>query len=131
MPVVKPDLRTAAIEALFGARGAPLAAYAGEMVAAADAVGIDWRLIPAIAILESGGGVQACGNNAYGYASCAVDFGSPGEAIAVVAATLAGYGVDAGTAMCIWVGGSRCTTAHEIDYRAKGERLFATLDSLL
>ena len=38
----RPDHRRFAVEALFA--GAPLAAYAGEMLAAADAAGIDWRL---------------------------------------------------------------------------------------
>ena len=126
--------RAAAIAALFAARGAPLAAQAGEMVDAADRWGIDWRLIPTIAILESGGGVQACRDdpeNAYGYASCeGVDFTSPADAIETVAMTLAGgpyAGLDALSRLCVWVGGSRCTTEHELAYRDRGAGLFDAL----
>ena len=126
--------RAAAIEALFAGRGAPLAAYAGEMVDAADRWGIDWRLLPTIAILESGGGLHPCRDdpeNAYGYASCdGVDFASPADAIETVAATLAGgpyAGLDALTRLCVWVGGTRCTTEHELAYRGRGAGLFALL----
>ena len=134
--VVKQDLRGAAIAALFAARGAPLAAYAGEMVAAAVRWGIDWRMLPTIAILESGGGLHPCRDdpeNAYGYASCeGVDFASPADAIETVAATLAGgpyAGLDALTRLCVWVAGdSTCGSEHARTYRDRGAGLFALLD---
>lgn len=47
-----------------------LAHYAGNLVAIADEYGIDWRLLPAIAVHESSGGLHACDYNAWGYGSC-------------------------------------------------------------
>ena len=53
--------------------GKPLAPHAEMLVAVADEYGLDWRLLPALAMKEQGGGV-GCGFNAYGWgnggASC-------------------------------------------------------------
>jgi hypothetical protein len=125
------DTRVAAVGRLL--TGRPLEPYADEMVAAADNAGIDWRLLPTIAMLESGAGVSACGNNAYGYAACAQDFASPESAITQVAATLAGgpyTGLPPLSKLCVWVGGTVCTTEHELAYRDRAAGLFANLDSL-
>ncbi|HEY8191647.1 MAG TPA: hypothetical protein VIG74_04420 [Alphaproteobacteria bacterium] len=43
----------------------------GELLAVvARENGLDWRLLPAIAIRESTGGKQACGYNPFGWNSC-------------------------------------------------------------
>lgn len=68
----------------------PLAGYGGQFVRVADKYGLDWRLLPAIAIRESSGGKQMCGNNPFGWASCRTDFDSVQEAIEYVGINLGG-----------------------------------------
>jgi len=82
--------RAAKIDAFFGARDMPLAGTGRAMVAAAEENGLDWRLLPAIAVRESSGGKQMCGANPFGWASCRVHFGSIAEAIDTVAYHLGG-----------------------------------------
>lgn len=63
----------------------------GKMVAIASTYDIDWRLLPAIAIRESSGGLHACGYNPFGWASCAKPIGvfnSWDEAIETVGGAL-------------------------------------------
>lgn len=50
------DPRAAAIDRFFAERDAPLDGYGPTFVRAADAYGLDWRLLPAIAWKESLGG---------------------------------------------------------------------------
>lgn len=69
----------------------PLAGYGAEFVEAADHCDMDWRLLPAIAVRESSGGKQACGNNPFGWASCRADFESVEKAIEIVGANLCGF----------------------------------------
>lgn len=82
--------RAEKIDAYFKARSMPLAGYGEKMVSAAEEHGIDWRLLPAIAIRESSGGKQACGYNPFGWASCKIDFKSYNEAIDTLARNLGG-----------------------------------------
>ncbi|MBI2120296.1 MAG: glucosaminidase domain-containing protein [Parcubacteria group bacterium] len=82
--------KAAKIDAYFKARSMPLAGFGEKMVAAAESYGLDWRLLPAIAIRESSGGKQACGYNPFGWASCRIDFKSYGEAIETLARNLGG-----------------------------------------
>jgi len=86
--------RAEKIEAFYQQEGnLPLAQYSLDMVQAADADGIDWRLVPAIAINESTGGLDACKTasyNAFGYDGCHISFKSYPDAIARVTADLAG-----------------------------------------
>lgn len=96
----------------------PLAAIADVMVREADRVGIDWRLIPVIGLLESSGGKYACGGNAWGYASCQVRFDSFEEGASVVADTLAEpLYTDVGLerVFCIWVSGGEPWCASYVD----------------
>lgn len=79
--------------------------------------GLQPGLLSIIAINESGAGAQACGFNAWGYASCGVTFDSYAEAIERVAVTLQSYGADTPTMLCIWVSGHGCTNEHAIHYR--------------
>jgi hypothetical protein len=67
------------------------------MVAAADMYGIDWRLLPALAKLETTGGKNLCKNpkatfNPFGYGSCTIGFDSFEESFYAVAKTLSGNG---------------------------------------
>jgi len=63
------------------------------MVEEAEKNGIDWRLLPAIAVRESTGGKHACKkvkNSFFGWGSCKINFKSTEEAIEVVAKNLGG-----------------------------------------
>lgn len=124
----RPDHRRFAVEALLA--GAPLAAYAAEMLAASDAAGIDWRLIPVIGVLESSGGRFACGGNAWGYASCGVSFATFEEGIEVVAGTLARRpyaGLSTEARLCMWVSGGSCGGALAAGYLAKARPMLEEL----
>ena len=64
-----------AIDAYFAARNMPLKGTGMKMAIEADANGIDWRLLPAIAVRESTGGKFACkrvANNPFGWGSCKI-----------------------------------------------------------
>ncbi len=88
---VIPDERMARIDRYFAERNMPLVGYGAEFVEAADQCNMDWRLLPAIAVRESSGGKQTCGNNPFGWASCRADFESMEQAIEVVGANLCGF----------------------------------------
>jgi hypothetical protein len=122
------DPRIEQIRRFYGSK--PLAPYAAVMVEAADAWGIDWRLIPVISILESSGGVNVCGRNAWGYASCRVRFSTFEEGIHKVAETLAKppyTGRSTAAVLCIWVSGKPCTNDHGLNYAYKAASLYAAL----
>lgn len=122
------DPRVDSVAALLA--GMPLSAYARQLVATADAYGIDWRYLPVIAILESSGGAAACGGNAWGYARCQVRFASFEQGMQTVAATLASRtyaGWDPATTFCIWVSGDGCTGAYAIGYARDAAMLYARL----
>lgn len=68
LPSVAPGERAARVASFL--TGRPLADHAAMLVRVADEVGIDWRILPAMAIRESGGGAQACGFNFTGYGNC-------------------------------------------------------------
>lgn len=88
---VTPDERQARIDRYFAERNMPLEGFGAKFVEAADQCEMDWRLLPAIAVRESSGGKQACGNNPFGWASCRADFESIEEAIEIVGANLCGF----------------------------------------
>ena len=85
-----PDEWPVRIDRYFAERNMPLAGYGTKFVEAADKCDMDWRLLPAIAVRESSGGKQACGNNPFGWASCRLDFESIEQAIEIVGANLCG-----------------------------------------
>ena len=71
----------------------PLAGYGMKMVLEAEKHDIDWRLIPAIAIRESTGGLHQCKSVTYspfGFGSCHISFKSYDSAIEIVATNLGG-----------------------------------------
>jgi hypothetical protein len=82
------DLRETILRRFLEARHCPAEDYAGVFVTEADAYGLDWRLLPSLSIVESGGGKHARGNNLFGWANGKMNFDSISEAIHHVAAAL-------------------------------------------
>ena len=82
-----------AIDAYFDSHDMPLKGTGMKMATMADQNGLDWRLLPAIAVRESTGGKNDCSkvdNNPFGWASCKVGFKTIDESIATVAVNLGG-----------------------------------------
>jgi hypothetical protein len=89
----KIESEAGAIDSYFAERDMPLVGTGMTMVKEAYINGLDWRLLPAIAIRESTGGKNACDNvkyNPFGWNSCKTGFDSYEDAIATVAANLGG-----------------------------------------
>ena len=119
------------IRALFGV-GSPLAPYADLFVGLSDSLGIDWRLAPAIAVWESSAGRHACGGNAYGIGSCAIEYRyetweAGVEAVTALLASPMYQGLTTAGILCRWVAGTGCTSEHAIAY---SERVQASMESL-
>lgn len=87
--VVVVDTRVQQVENYFRQRKMPLLPYAKKMVEVADKNGLDWRLLPAISVRESSGGLHMCKNNPFGWGSCKIGFKSIDESIDVVGYKLA------------------------------------------
>ena len=91
-PVI--DTRAERIDAYFERVNAPLAGQGKYFVEAADKNGIDWTLLPAIAMMESTGGkFQAKAFNPFGWncpKTCRHGFDNYAEAINIVAENLGG-----------------------------------------
>jgi hypothetical protein len=84
------DVRVLKIHDYLAQRNAPLADYAKEFVKAADNYGIDYRLVAAISVIESGGGVNTFkAYNAWGWGNMA--FSSWEDGIWTVSAGMAKY----------------------------------------
>lgn len=83
------DLREALLRKFFSANHCPAEHYAEVFVKEADTFGLDWRLLPSLSYVESGGGKYAKGNNLFGWANGNVAFETFGEAIHHVASVLA------------------------------------------
>ncbi len=73
-PVSKPkvdseseDIRTARLRQFFNALHCPIQEMAGDFVQAADDNRLDWRLLPSISVIESGGGKVFRNNNLFGW----------------------------------------------------------------
>jgi hypothetical protein len=82
------DLRSTILRKFLKENHCPDQDYAEMFVAEADTHGLDWRLLPSIAIVESGGGRAAKGNNLFGWANGKATFRGFGEAIHEVAVSL-------------------------------------------
>lgn len=79
------------IDTYFRTRAMPLFGKGIKFVLAAEKYGIDWNLLPAIAVRESSGGKQPCGNNPFGWGDCKMNnFRSYDEAIEIVSSHLSG-----------------------------------------
>lgn len=84
------DARPLILKNFLELNRSPLAPYHQLLVATADKYGLDFRLIPSIAMVESTGGkvMPARSHNAWGFANGATKFNSWEEAIEKVAQTL-------------------------------------------
>jgi hypothetical protein len=83
------DLREALLRKFFSANQCPAEHYAQAFVKEADTFGLDWRLLPSLSFVESGGGKYARGYNLFGWANGKAAFDSFGDAIHHVASVLA------------------------------------------
>lgn len=85
------DLREAILRKFLRDKHCPDQQYARFFIDEADTHGLDWRLLPSLALVESGGGRTAKGNNLFGWANGKTAFNSITEAIHTVAVAL-GHG---------------------------------------
>jgi hypothetical protein len=83
------DLREAILRKFLKDKHCPDQEFSEVFIAEADAHGLDWRLLPSLALVETGGGREVKGNNLFGWANGKQKFNSIGEAIHTVASTLA------------------------------------------
>ncbi len=86
----KVDLRESILRKFLIAQHCPDQEYAELLIAEADTYGLDWRLLPSLALVETGGGRSAKGNNLFGWANGKMSFETIGEAIHHVARALSG-----------------------------------------
>src|ERR1700728_2609200 len=66
-PVERPDARIVRLRAFFAKLRCPVAYLSQDFVEAADDNQLDWRLLPSISVVESGGGKAARNNNIFGW----------------------------------------------------------------
>ncbi|MCX6635441.1 MAG: hypothetical protein NT090_10235 [Acidobacteria bacterium] len=83
------DPRLVQLRKFFLKYDSPVHYLAVDFLEAADENGLDWRLLPTIAMVESGGGRSHTKNNIFGWASCRRGFPSVHEGIHTVASRLA------------------------------------------
>ncbi|HTA41655.1 MAG TPA: hypothetical protein VK789_04355 [Bryobacteraceae bacterium] len=83
------DLRETILRKFLRDNHCPDEQYTETFIAEADSHGLDWRLLPSLALVESGGGRTAKGNNLFGWANGKMAFSSISEAIHTVASALA------------------------------------------
>jgi hypothetical protein len=83
------DPRYVVLKTYLSSRNSPLEPLTADFIAAADRNSLDWRLLPAIATLESGAGKRYRNNNVFGWDSCRVRFPSVRNGIHHVADRLA------------------------------------------
>ncbi len=78
------------IDRYFEKRQMPLAGYGQKFIEAAEKCGMDWRLLPAIAVRESSGGKQMTQNNPFGWGSAKIGFENLDQAVDIVGWNLCG-----------------------------------------
>ena len=83
------DLRETVLRKFFRDKHCPAQDYTEVFLAEADAHNLDWRLLPSLAFVESGGGRTSKGNNLFGWGNGKQTFSSISEAIHTVATSLA------------------------------------------
>lgn len=79
------DLRTVRLRKFLFRLHCPVAELSEEFVHAADDNQIDWRLLPSISVIESGGGKAYRNNNIFGWANGNYPFASLRSSINAVA----------------------------------------------
>lgn len=67
LPDYAQDARLLKIKRFFASRKAPAEAHAEDFLFAADLHGLDWRLLPSVAVIESSGGKHYSNNNILGW----------------------------------------------------------------
>jgi hypothetical protein len=75
-PLVLRDVRYDRLESFFQSFGCPTPHYVNEYLGAADSYAIDYRLLPAISVLESTCGIYQRLNNRWGWDSARKGFSS-------------------------------------------------------
>jgi hypothetical protein len=85
----KKDARIGLLRHFLKEKKAPAARYAETFIAEADSHGLDWRLLPSLAFVESGGGKHCRRNNLFGWDNGTSKFPSVTAAIHHVATALA------------------------------------------
>jgi hypothetical protein len=88
MAVSKTDPRLTRVKQFFQQRDCPAQVYAADFITAADQHDLDWRLLPSLSFIESGGGKVAYNNNMFGWDNCKLKFRSTREGIYRVASKL-------------------------------------------
>lgn len=86
--VVNGDNRVEALRGFFRSIHSPLAPLAPDFVQAADRNGLDWRLLPSIAMVESTGGIHYKNRNIFGWGNGHIKFRSIKGSIHYVASRL-------------------------------------------
>ena len=87
------NAKAEAIDEYFRVRNMPLSGLGKKMVIEAEKNNLDWRLLPAISVIESTGGKNQCKkmkNNPFGWGSCKIGFISIEESIETIARNLGG-----------------------------------------
>jgi hypothetical protein len=87
--VSPPDARPAKLRAFFNTYRCPTPLHIEEYVRAADAFGIDYRLLPALSVRESTCGRHERANNRWGWDSARTGFDSVANGIRFIARELA------------------------------------------
>ena len=87
--LVNEDPRQAQLARFFGERQCPAKAHVPDFLRAADEHGLDWRLLPTLSYIESGGGRAYRNNNIFGWQNGEKRFPSVRAGIHVVAERLA------------------------------------------
>ncbi len=88
LKVKESDPRVTRLKQFFTKRDCPVHKFAEDFVSAADENNLDWRLLPSISFLESGGGKDFVKNNVLGWDSCKQGFASIPVGIHTVARSL-------------------------------------------
>lgn len=84
------DRRVEVLRRFFHDNHCPDEDYAAQFVFEADNHRLDWRLLPSLALVESGGGRRAAGFNHFGWDNGRTRFASLSEAIHTVAEAISG-----------------------------------------
>ncbi|BDC48778.1 hypothetical protein F183_A10940 [Bryobacterales bacterium F-183] len=83
------DPRHKQMQEFLQAKRSPLAEHAKSFLEAADRYGLDWRLLPCLALVETGGRREIRNNNVFGWGNGRIQFSSVSESIHLVAERLA------------------------------------------
>lgn len=84
----RPDDRLTKLRRFFVLRASPISHLAEDFIAVADRHGLDWRLLPSIAIVESSGGKYYQNGNIFGWDNGVQRFASIQRSIDVIGTQL-------------------------------------------